>query len=273
MAHRQWARDQALRDAVPQAPFESDIGDAASAASQATCFAKPLKLDSLGLMEWTHREPRSLRRSGVLWGTICLCLACGGATDGNPSSAPSDDGQAGFAASNSGASFGGGNSSASGTGNTGARFSSGYPEDTTLPDLEQEDFDALCDASYEYTNVRLSTEAEGPWCRYLAILIAEIVSPADDSFQETCRAHYTTCLEGEQQLGEQGIKTCPSRTATCTATVGDYERCVTGSQLAFEATLAQVPDCDDVSVTDLPLRLASPPVSEACVAYTQKCPG
>jgi len=91
-------------------------------------------------------------------------------------------------------------------------------------------------------------------------------SMTDADLQATCQQLYDGCVAG-------GVTTnCSQLPATCTATVGEYDTCLSDSV----AALGGLPPCSAATRASLPstvAHLTSQPTSAACAAVQNKCPG
>ncbi len=83
-------------------------------------------------------------------------------------------------------------------------------------------------------------------CHWQAVMIAGFDMPASDAeLQQACQDFYDTCLElpPPEDPSSMVFPMCPARSASCTATVDEFELCYSESEHAFEASLAELPSC------------------------------
>jgi hypothetical protein len=87
----------------------------------------------------------------------------------------------------------------------------------------------------------------------------------DADLRTSCAMLYSACVAG-------GVTSmCSQIPSTCTATVSEYDTCVSDST----AALGGLPECSWVTRASLPSsisRLTNPPSSAACTALQSKCP-
>ena len=161
-----------------------------------------------------------------------------------------------------------------GCGGSGGSGSFGEPIPTSIPaskrlsDLTPAERDQLCMDLGQWA-------MSGPFltdgCRATAWLTTSLAASQDTSMTDTdlqalCQTLYDGCVAG-------GVTTnCSQVPATCTATVGEYDTCLSDSV----AALGGLPPCSAVTRASLPstvAHLTSQQNSAACTSLQNKCPG
>jgi hypothetical protein len=142
------------------------------------------------------------------------------------------------------------------------------PADKHISDLTPAERDQLCTDLGQWAMT-------GPFltdgCRATALLTTSLAASQDTSMtdgdlQMICQQLYDACVAGGVTIN------CSQIPATCTATVGAYDTCLSDSV----AALGGLPPCSSVTRASLPstvARLSSPPNSAACTVLQNKCPG
>jgi len=143
----------------------------------------------------------------------------------------------------------------------------------TLNTLSPQDAEKVCKATTAYVEKGLQDPAVADMTCRIAGLIA-VVSAKDSEIQSSCKMAYDTCKALPPAPEEQADACGNPTNTTCTATVAEYEACV--SELPSKLMLLSllVPKCDKATKTSLLPLLALPSLlGDACTALDKKCPG
>jgi hypothetical protein len=155
-----------------------------------------------------------------------------------------------------------------GSGNFGEPIPTSLPANKRISDLTPAERDQLCTDLGQWA---MSGPFLADGCNATAWLTTSLAASADTSMtdadlQATCEQLYSACVAG-------GVTTdCSKLSATCTATVGEYDTCLSDSV----AALGGLPPCSAATRASLPstvAHLTSQPTSAACTAVQNKCPG
>jgi hypothetical protein len=115
-------------------------------------------------------------------------------------------------------------------------------------------------------------------CRFTAIFAAvaatlALPSATDAQLQMACTMGYTECKKPQNQTTNQ----CKAPPASCTATVGEVEKCLADMKSSLANLGAAVPACSTLTKATLG---SSPPDTagltqepDSCETINQKCPG
>jgi hypothetical protein len=202
-----------------------------------------------------------LRGSRVLLLAVGTTLvACGGSSEGG---------------NDEGGSSGAGNGSSP---SASPAFDSGLDGSQSVGSLSDDEYGELCSAYYEYAFDRYFGEAKAVMCQWQALLLLSSETlDSDAALRQQCQDYYDTCVEltppPDGSASGAGAEICPARSATCSATVNEFEQCFSDAQLAFESALGALPSCSSVTLDELPVQiplLGNPP---SCLDYVEKCSG
>jgi hypothetical protein len=158
-------------------------------------------------------------------------------------------------------------------------FSSGVPDNKTFDTLTDADVTNLCSSLRD----RLSTdpalkEATCHFAGFSVALSASFFGAATDAdLQKMCTDIQVKCL-GTTPTVEQS--TCSKPTSACSATVGEFEACVTDALAAATQAFATLPACSSITNASLSKLISGgnggmPMTVEtaSCKTLEQKCPG
>jgi hypothetical protein len=159
-------------------------------------------------------------------------------------------------------------------------FSSGLPPDSVLGGLGTADLAGLCTSRLNYLlskpvvlegNCRLA----GGIMAAFAVIGGEAKTDAD--VQASCSKGYDQCEAALASDAGLGDVMCSGPKPTCTATVREYEACVTDSVAIFQQFVDQTPACKDMKLSDVHVNDAGPsdPMIQnpaSCEALKAKCP-
>ncbi len=165
---------------------------------------------------------------------------------------------------------------------SGSSFSSGLSKTASLGDLTDADYAKLCAAMDSYyksdpafTNARC--HATGLGAAALASLLGG--ASADADLQKACSDAETACKNAPASGGDGGAYTCGKPTGTCTATVGEFEACISDATQAVNASIASAPSCATITKADIGNPLGAGdggvtklPTPASCQTVDQKCP-
>jgi hypothetical protein len=216
--------------------------------------------------------------------SLSLCAACsdaGGGPGGSAGGGPVDGGGSGnpggsSSAGSSSAGTSAGGSSAAGSGASGAPssgagdYSSGVSGDKQLGSLSDSEFQGLCKKlSDHFSTGSVGKSVEEFTCR-LAGLFAGATAETDAALKAACKSAYDQCLAAPHMTDE----TCTKPAATCTATVAEYDACVSDSAKALVALGNELPACAELTLSSLEMidlgeETASP---ASCKVLETKCP-
>jgi hypothetical protein len=148
-------------------------------------------------------------------------------------------------------------------------FSSKLPAASILGQLSMSDLDELCTETIAGPLVAVARSGA---CLNKALFSAATSGPHSDADAKlACHAYYDSC---SQQAVARSV--CPTFSATCLVTVGEYFTCVNDEAAAYAAAYAVFPSCDAVTVALLkstPLDTpADPPEPASCALLDPKCP-
>lgn len=146
------------------------------------------------------------------------------------------------------------------------------PEDTKGSELTQAQTDELCDAAEAVAEATFSESQIKPtMCGFAAWSQASAFN-----MPSKCQDFYNECLKepvessGDPPVTEEGQCTKPS--STCTATVGEIEKCINDSFAQAKAMFAKFPGCADVGEEFSLEDLGSQESPASCKVVEAKCP-
>lgn len=159
-------------------------------------------------------------------------------------------------------------------GEGGATFSSGLPEEAQIADLTDQQFNHLCDTLYQYFFARFGGGGAPAFCRFVAVVGAGAKSPANDAaLMSACQDSYDFCIATPlSPMSVMTLQTCPPRSAQCTATVSEFEKCYADEEIEQEDSWLALPDCSQLTLSQLPVHLPPPSAPASCGTYSSKCP-
>jgi hypothetical protein len=155
-------------------------------------------------------------------------------------------------------------------------LSTGIPPNTSLGNLTPEQNQKLCVASETF----LRTKVETLSCLIQALVPASLAASTDVARMQ-CKTAYNACVSqlatssgGSADGGTSSTTTCKMPTASCTATVGEFETCLNDSSAAYDNLQGTLPSCDELH---LPLMIDSSvgsTVTEpaSCTKLSSECP-
>jgi hypothetical protein len=143
---------------------------------------------------------------------------------------------------------------------------SGVAEDKVANQLTDQEAKQVCESVGKAAEAALSgADAQKATCGFTAYTLASFTGGDDPA--AACKMAYDECLKAPQEStgGE-----CTNPTATCTATVGEIEKCFTDTLSQLKALFSTLPGCDDVGKDVTPPSQGTSPAS--CKVVQEKCP-
>lgn len=155
----------------------------------------------------------------------------------------------------------------------GGKFTTSVTPTRTLDMLTPEEAKKVCEATGQYIGKGLQDEAFTDLGCRVAGLVA-ILDVPDTEIKTACKQAYDACKAAPvpqdlptDQCGE------PTET-TCTATVAEYEACVSELPATLRLLSTFIPNCDTATKTSLLVLAAGRNLLKAgCQAVDKKCPG
>lgn len=143
-----------------------------------------------------------------------------------------------------------------------------------MADLTEAEYSQLCTAANDYIFAGFNTPAA---CKFFAAEIAADIlrgsDPSETEFQANCQSFYDQCLTGPGLIMSGSVVTCPNRGGQCTATVNDYEACMTAQRQASEGWFDESAECSALTLADLSTQRPAAPQPAACLMFYLSCPG
>jgi hypothetical protein len=174
-----------------------------------------------------------------------------------------------------------GSSDSDNGGSNSSTFSSGLPKDESLGSLSDADSQTLCNALASYSASAAAAQKDSG-CKIVGFGAAGLAhnfgsAKTDADVQKACSDAETACKNSPPQRVDAGAPTCTKPPASCTATVGELETCLTDSSAALSDALSKIPECTSLTVADVTPKdggLVGPTGSvPSCSVVNQKCPG
>lgn len=171
--------------------------------------------------------------------------------------------------------FAAGCGSSSGGGAAGSGEVTSLSGSRALNSLSAAEAAKLCTDSGSYASAAVS---QANACKFAAVFSASFSAPTTDAeARAACMAIYTPCLSAPAQTND----TCDAIPATCTATVAQYSACMKDSIAAFNQTLAVLPGCSTLKLSDLSDNSGggagtaggAAATEASCVTLEKACPG
>jgi len=214
-------------------------------------------------------------------GLSLMVVACGGSDGGHgqqTGGSAMTSGGSGTMASGGASTSTAGTSSKAGTsstgnggstGNSGGDFMTGLPASTPLGSLTDAQSMQLCSSLENYFGASLKDFD----CRLAGLIAAAFSAPDTDAkAQAACKTAYDECTAAPAT----SMGTCMKPTGTCTATVGDFEKCMSDEGAIFDQAGASLPACADLTLQDLMSSggdMTQPMEPASCTALQMACPG
>jgi hypothetical protein len=161
------------------------------------------------------------------------------------------------------------------------QFSSGLPSNEGLSGLNQTDEARLCNSANGFVRDNASS-----FCRFTGLLGAAVnvqfdTAVTDENVQQVCATALASCERNI--VGDAGASKCRSGVFAppCTATIGEYEGCVSEEFGKLNQVIAMTPDCSSLTVAYLRPRSSDMSILDtavltngpACKAFKDHCPG
>jgi hypothetical protein len=174
----------------------------------------------------------------------------------------------------------GGDSGEEGSGAPGGTVDTGVAPERTLGSLVGADLEQFC-AGIERSldEVAASTEFSEGVCKPAAMMAAVLQAPVDPpptdaQLQQLCTEAYNTCLQSSSEDSTSETQ-CGPMPQDCTATVQEYETCMSDMFQAMNDSFAQMPGCEAMTTstaqpTSTPA--SAPQTPPSCQLVLDKCP-
>jgi hypothetical protein len=162
---------------------------------------------------------------------------------------------------------------------TSTPFSSGIPADKTVDTLTDAEVTNLCSSLGQYISTDPGLqESTCHFAGFGVALSASLFGAASDAdLQKMCADTEAKCHEAPL-MGEGS--TCTKPTSSCSATVGEFEACVTDSLAEATKAFAALPACSSITNASLQMLISSGSsgmttavAPASCQTLEQKCPG
>jgi hypothetical protein len=146
------------------------------------------------------------------------------------------------------------------------------PAGTKGSDLTQAQTNELCDAAQAVAEASFSEAQIKPtMCGFAAWTQASALNMASK-----CQDFYNECLKAPQESsGDPPVEQtgeCTKPSSSCTATVGEIEKCINDSFAQAKAMFAKFPGCDDVGKAFSLEDLGNDESPASCKVVEEKCP-
>lgn len=152
-----------------------------------------------------------------------------------------------------------------------ATVDSGVADDKVANQLTDQEAQKVCESVGKAADALAGgAEAQKATCGFAAYAaVSAVTSEQQGGTAEDCKAVYDQCLKSPPDTS--GAGECSSPPDSCTATVGEIEKCFTDTLAQFKDFLASLPGCDDVGKeVDIPSTELPSPAS--CKVVEEKCP-
>lgn len=151
------------------------------------------------------------------------------------------------------------------------RFNSGVDQGKAISDLTPAEQQKFCDSTAKWADSLVSTQAI---CR-ISGHSATSVATTDAEARTICQQTYDACLESPPDAGIGDSFECDTAGgAECTATVGEYETCLSDAGGLLKAQFEGIPGCNEARAgavgIDFEFGDFDPPAS--CQVLDEKCP-
>jgi hypothetical protein len=179
-------------------------------------------------------------------------------------------------------SFSCGGSDSNGGSAGGGTYTSSLPGSKSIGDLTDSDRASLCQSTRTYYGS--SSGANELGCKVAGLFAAVPIlfrpTKTDADLQKACGDAYANCEAMPSSSDAGTAATCAKPTGTCTATVAEYEACVTDQSAQLASSSANIPACGTLTVAGIQGSLeagvgtttpAATPSS--CQTLYTKCPG
>lgn len=186
----------------------------------------------------------------LIVGAVLFASGCSG--DGDTSGAEpfqfetdAVSGGSGGSESSGGTSTSGGSGGTAGSGSGGSSgFDSGLSDNAELDDLGEEELEQICEAFENWWDDLEPTSEQT--CLYRAHVLTETESPdTDQEAREFCAESKKMCLARDDV---ESVECETDGFGECSATVGEFERCIEGFFSDYAETLEDLPACQEVDV-------------------------
>jgi hypothetical protein len=212
-----------------------------------------------------HHSLRFFGTAALLAGAGYVAAACGGSSSRDEFTAPSEGGSSGQAGGGEGAggegTVGGGSTSSGSSSSGSGGMTSGPPRDTPVTDLDDDDFDDLCDDLTDAVNDLRDSEAfEQFYCRAVGLSLALAASGVDfentdgglpdvdlEQLRSDCQEAYDQCVDVPiPPPGE-----CDRPGEDCDVTVGEVRECIDQAEFFSEDVGEALPACEEATLLNI----------------------
>lgn len=212
--------------------------------------------------------------------SLVLAVACGGKDETGPGGSAGSAGSAGTS-TGSGGSSGSSSTSKGGSSGTskggssssgGGNFSTSVPGDKELGELTPAEVEQLCDDLGQFTeDLDVAAATQEFSCR-VAGLVASVSAPeSEESLRAACQVAYDECMASPPE--PTTTEECSAPDASCTATVDEFEACMSDAKATFDELATALPSCEDLTLADLGSLAGEQPMAPAsCTTFQEKCP-
>ena len=150
-------------------------------------------------------------------------------------------------------------------------FATGIPGSKRLGDLSDSELARLCDEIVEFADAPAVSEPMHEYaCRLGGMVNAIFAGATTDAEARTlCAEAYGECVAASGS----STTTCNRPSASCTATVAEYEACMADIPGYLEASLAVTPTCETLTLASLEeAPEGAPDYPASCAVVDEKCP-
>lgn len=220
--------------------------------------------------------------------SLVLAVACGGKDDTSPGGSAGSAGSAGTSTGSGGSSGSSGTNKGGSSGNSkggssgtskggssssgGGNFSTSVPGDKELGELTPAEVEQLCDDLEQFTeDLDVAAASQEFSCRATGLFAGLSDPQSDETVQAACKVAYDECMASPPEPTTPGE--CSAPDASCTATVDEFEACMSDAKATFDELATALPSCEELSLADLGSLGGEQPMSPAsCTTFQEKCP-
>jgi hypothetical protein len=158
-----------------------------------------------------------------------------------------------------------------------AKFSSGVDGTKPLGMVSPAEAEQICKASQSYVQGAISEDKQKQLgCKTVALLAAALGGMGGNAsqLQSACQTAYDGCLKSVSTPPGSSSSSCATPSSKCTATVAEYEACLTAVPGLIDSALAAIPSCNNLTPAALQGSGAQTVTAPAaCKTFEMKCPG
>jgi hypothetical protein len=153
-------------------------------------------------------------------------------------------------------------------------FNSSIPDSKQLGSLSDAESQQFC-KDLEAYGAKYAAETKDTTCQFSAVTSAAFTfalnsAATDAELQQACKSTYDACLKAPSQTKS----TCSKPSAQCTATVAEFETCMSDAANGFDEMIASLPTCASINRDSFKTNTGTPTTQKstpACDAMQQKC--